>query len=100
MEHYSSENISEEEFVEREFSKFMPKPGYYEMNQKIDKLEVISRKIEKNLNDNCFKHYSTIAKGLLNIQTLNDDNIVSLVKIRVTRNIIASLKKEFCSKSI
>lgn len=38
------------------------------------------------------KHYGNIAKGLKNIESLGDDNIVSLVKIQVIRKILNGMK--------
>lgn len=32
LEHYLSEDLTEEQFIKEEFQKFMSKPGYYEMN--------------------------------------------------------------------
>ncbi|EAR87862.2 coiled-coil protein, putative (macronuclear) [Tetrahymena thermophila SB210] len=100
LDYYLDQSLGEEDFVHKEFKKFDIRVGHYESNQELKKLEKINRIIEKRLNNNCIKHYGNIAKGLKNIESLGDDNLVSLAKIQVIRNILQSAKNQVTSNSI
>ncbi|KAL4476156.1 hypothetical protein ABPG74_009889 [Tetrahymena malaccensis] len=100
LDYYLDQSLNEEDFVKKEFQKFDIRAGHYESNQELKKLEKINRIIEKRLNNNCIKHYGNIAKGLKNIESLGDDNLVSLAKIQVVRNILLSMKNQVTSNSI
>ncbi|KAL4499693.1 hypothetical protein ABPG72_017233 [Tetrahymena utriculariae] len=100
LDYYLDQSLSEEDFVKKEFQKFDIRAGYYESNQELKKLEKINRIIEKRLNNNCIKHYGNIAKVLKNIDSLGDDNLVSLAKIQVVRNMLSSMKNQLTSNSI